>query len=300
MTDAVVNLDLVTIEPGEFAMGSTEFYPEEAPVRRRLVDRFRIARAPVTNAQFGAFVDATGYVTTAERPLPEDDFPGLDDAARLPGSLVFTMTAGPVDLSDWRQWWSWEPGACWRTPFGPGSDIRDKGDHPVVQVSLDDAEAYCAWAGGRLPTEVEWEFAARGGIDGAVFAWGDEPQRADDLRANTWQGSFPWSNTGARGWHGTSPVGTFPPNGYGLVDVVGNVWEWTATPWTDRHSPACECSPQADLAQTGDATSSGWVAKGGSHLCAPEYCLRYRPAARTRQSRDSSTTHMGFRVARDA
>lgn len=292
--DPTRDLDLRVIGPGEFAMGSADFYPEEGPVHRRRVDGFLIARAPVTNAQFGAFVDATGYITTAERPLAPEDFPDIPDDGRSPGSLVFTMTSGPVDLPDWRQWWSWVPGASWRAPFGPGSDILDKADHPVVQVSLDDAEAYCSWVGARLPTEVEWEFAARGGIDGAVFAWGDEPQRKDDLLANTWQGSFPWSNSGARGWRGTSPVGSFPPNGYDLVDVVGNVWEWTATPWTDRHASACGCSPQADL-----AAGSGWVAKGGSHLCAPEYCLRYRPAARTRQSRDSSTTHMGFRVARD-
>jgi formylglycine-generating enzyme required for sulfatase activity len=295
MSGASMDLDLCTIEAGEFTMGSADFYPEEAPVHRRQVERFLIARAPVTNAQFGAFVAATGYVTTAERPLPTEEFPDLADEARLPGSLVFTMTSGPVDLNDWRQWWKWVPGANWRAPFGPGSSIDDKGDHPVVQVSLDDAEAFCAWAGVRLPTETEWEFAARGGIDGAVFAWGDEPQRPDDLRANTWQGSFPWVNAGARGWRGTSPVGTFPPNGYGLVDMAGNVWEWTATAWTDRHSSPCGCSPSV-----APATVTDRVAKGGSHLCAPEYCLRYRPAARTRQSRDSSTTHMGFRVARDA
>jgi formylglycine-generating enzyme required for sulfatase activity len=292
VTRAAIELDLVVIEPGEFLMGSEGFYPEESPITRRRVDRFRIARSPVTNAQFEVFVEATGYVTTAERPLSTHDFPGLDATERAPGSLVFTMTQGPVELSDWRQWWSWVPGASWRAPFGPGSDIRGKSEHPVVQVSLDDAEAFCDWAGVRLPTEVEWEFAARGGMDGAVFAWGDEPQHPDSLLANTWQGSFPWLNTGARGWRGTSPVGTFPPNGYGLVDVVGNVWEWTSSPWADRHASPCGCSPAVSPQDGAD-----WVAKGGSHLCAPEYCLRYRPAARTKQSRDSSTTHMGFRVS---
>ena len=292
-----MSADLVAIEGGWFRMGSASFYPEESPVVEREVAGFRIGRTPVTNAQFAEFVDASGYVTTAERTLDPADFPDAPGLDTSPGSLVFTPPAGPVDLRDWRQWWRWVPGACWRSPFGPGSDVEGKGSHPVVQVSADDADAYCAWSNTRLPTEEEWEFAARGGLDGATFTWGEEPQHVGSLKANTWQGNFPWRNTGALGWRGTSPVGTFPANGFGLVDMTGNVWEWTSTAWTDAHrASTCECSPQVSV----DATARSRVAKGGSHLCAPEYCLRYRPAARTRQSRDSSTTHMGFRVACDA
>lgn len=293
-----LGLDLVAIEGGSFAMGSTAFYREEAPVVQRTVAPFELARTPVTNAQFAAFVAATGYVTTAERPLDPADFPGAVDLDTTPGSLVFTPTEGPVDLRDWRQWWRWVPGASWRAPRGPEAPAALDG-HPVVQVSFEDAVAFCEWAGVRLPTEEEWELAARGGLDGATYTWGEEPQHVGALKANTWQGDFPWRSTGANGWVGTSPVGVFPPNGFGLLDMAGNVWEWTSTRWTDRHeavptaSPSsCGCSPAAAPG------SDDRVAKGGSHLCAPEYCLRYRPAARTRQSPDSATTHMGFRVAR--
>lgn len=287
---------LVQLEGGTVLMGSEAFYPEERPIVEHRVRPFAIGMAPVTNAEFASFVEATGYVTTAERELDPADFPGAIGLDTTPGSLVFTPTGGPVDLRDWRQWWSWIASASWRRPFGPGSSIDGKDDHPVVQVSYDDAIAYCAWAGVRLPTEVEWEFAARGGLVGATYSWGEEPQNLGELKANTWQGEFPWRNTGARGWVGTSPVGTFAPNGFGLVDVAGNVWEWTATAWSDHHraASACQCSPK-----TADETADAFVVKGGSHLCAPEYCLRYRPAARTQQTRDSSTTHIGFRVAAD-
>lgn len=293
----MTGLEFVDLDGGTFAMGSTAFYAEEGPIVERHVAAFSIARTPVTNAQFAEFVDATGYVTTAETPLDPADFPtvvGLDTRA---GSLVFRMTEGPVDLGDWRQWWHWVVGASWRQPRGPGVVEADRHEHPVVQVSFADASAFCEWAGGRLPTEQEWEFAARGGLDGATFAWGEQPQHEGQLKANTWQGEFPWHNTGANGWVGTSPVGSFPPNDFGLVDITGNVWEWTSSRWEQHHSePAvnCACSPVASTPVVTDR-----VAKGGSHLCAPEYCLRYRPAARTRQSIDSSTTHMGFRIARD-
>lgn len=287
--------DLVAVPGGTFAMGSQSFYPEEAPIVERSVGTFRIGRSPVTNAQFAAFVNATGYITTAERPLDPADFPGAVDLDTTPGSLVFTLTEGPVDLRDWRQWWRWVPGACWRRPGGSGTDLTNLDEHPVVQVSWEDARAYCDWSGTRLPTEPEWEFAARGGLAGATFAWGEEPQDVGALKANTWQGRFPYRNEGASGWIGTSPVGTFAPNGYGLNDVTGNVWEWTSTPWSDQHdATSCGCSPSA----AADVTA--YVTKGGSHLCAPEYCLRYRPAARSRQTPDSATTHMGFRVAADA
>lgn len=290
------SIDVVELRGGTFRMGSSAFYAEEAPGVDRTVAAFAIGRTPVTNEQFATFVSATGYVTTAERPLDPADFPqATSELDTNPGSLVFTPTVGPVDLSDWRQWWRWVPGACWRAPFGPGSNVDGKHNHPVVQVSFEDASAFCDWAGFRLPTEVEWEFAARGGLDGATYAWGEEPQHVGQLKANTWQGSFPWRNAGARGWEGTSPVGAFAENGYGLVDMTGNVWEWTSTEWsaTHRESPTCGCSPRPAAPSEAEAR----VAKGGSHLCAPEYCLRYRPAARTRQTIDSSTTHMGFRVA---
>jgi formylglycine-generating enzyme required for sulfatase activity len=284
----------VTISTGRFLMGSDTQYPEESPVIECSVDAFRIARAPVTNREFAEFIAATNYVTVAERPVDAIAL-GLADGPDLrAGSLVFTPTSGPVDLHDWRQWWRWTSGAFWRKPEGPGSTIDAREDHPVVHVAYEDAEAYCAWAGARLPTETEWEYAARGGLESATYAWGEEPPEVGVLKANTWQGRFPYRNDGADGWVGTSPVGTFPANGYDVVDMIGNVWEWTSTSWTDDHSaPTCSCSP------TASRDDPEMVIKGGSHLCAPEYCRRYRPSARSSQTRDSSTSHIGFRLARD-
>ncbi len=285
---------MITVPGGSFAMGS-DFYPEESPVTTVAVPAFELDRAPVTNREFAEFVRQTEYVTVAERTPDPKDFPGADPAMLVPGSVVFVPTAGPVDLRDWRQWWQWTPGASWRTPYGPDSDIADKDDHPVVQVAFEDAATFAAWAGKRLPTESEWEFAARGGIDGAMFAWGNEPDTADRLLANHWQGNFPYNNTGASGWVGTSPVGTFEPNAFGLVDMTGNTWEWTSTRWSPTHevTSQCGCSPSS-----ADGSHPQRVLKGGSHLCAPEYCLRYRPAARSAQDEDSATTHIGFRCAR--
>lgn len=297
--------DFVDLPGGTFRMGSEAFYAEEGPVHEARVEPFAIGRYAVTNAEFSAFVDATGYLTVAERTLDPADFAGVELESLDPGSLVFTPTAGPVDLRDWRQWWVWLPGASWRHPRGPDSDLEGLAEHPVVQVAYADVVAYAEWAGARLPTEVEWEFAARGGLDGATFAWGDEPN--DGTRANSWQGRFPYQNTGARGFVYTAPVGSFPPNGYGLHEMTGNTWEWTSTPWSSRHSVEEHCAPghhdrhgrvglhvdeSAGLPQQR-------VLKGGSHLCAPEYCLRYRPAARSAQTDDSATTHIGFRLARD-
>lgn len=287
---------MVTLDGGTFLMGSEGFYPEEGPVHEVHVASFAMDQCAVTNEQFARFVAETGYRTVAEREPDPAQFPGADPAILVPGSLVFTPTSGPVDLRDWRQWWSWQPGASWRHPFGPESDLDGKMQHPVVQVSFEDASAYAAWAGKRLPTEREWEFAARCGLSGAVYPWGDEPNEGVQLKANTWQGRFPYLNHGANGWVGTAPVGSFPPNAFGLFDMTGNTWEWTVDHWTDRHSgetpSSCGCGPSGNA----DAASGGTrVLKGGSHLCAPEYCLRYRPAARSPQTEDSATTHIGFR-----
>jgi formylglycine-generating enzyme required for sulfatase activity len=288
--------DLIELPGGAFRMGSTSFYPDEAPVHTATVGAFAVERHPVTNAQFAEFVADTGYVTVAERPLDPALYPGVAPADLAPGALVFRPTAGPVDLRDWRQWWDWAPGASWRQPFGAGSadwDFADRLAHPVVQVAYSDAAAYAQWAGRRLPSEAEWEYAAGGG-SATAYAWGDDVRPGGELMANTWQGRFPYRNDGALGWVGTSPVGTFPANCFGLLDMIGNVWEWTTTEYSGRHrvdGPAKGCctpsrEPDPSVNQT---------LKGGSHLCAPEYCHRYRPAARSPQSQDSATTHIGFR-----
>jgi formylglycine-generating enzyme required for sulfatase activity len=281
---------MLQIPGGEFHMGSTRFYPEEAPVHVVSVEPFRLDRHPVTNTAFAEFVDATDYVTVAERPLDPDDFPGAPPELLRPGGLVFHPTAGPVPLHDVSRWWSYVPGASWRTPHGPGSDVDALADHPVVQVAYEDAEAFAAWRGVRLPTEAEWERAARGGLDGADYTWGDEEVPEGEQRANTWQGEFPWQNLMLDGFASTSPVGSFPPNGYG----------W----WRGGHHPeathAC-CGPSVDRGpepMPGERHASR-VIKGGSHLCAPNYCLRFRPAARQPQSADTSTCHIGFRCAAD-
>jgi formylglycine-generating enzyme len=323
---------MIRVEGGTFTMGSTEFYPDEGPTVRARVDTFEMDAHPVTNEQFAAFVEATGYVTVAERPLNEADYPGVAAEDLLPGALVFQPTAGPVDLGDWRNWWTWQTGASWRHPFGADSNLDDRQHHPVVHVAFDDVNAYASWAGRRLPTEAEWEYACRGGHEGRIYAWGNEPRLDDRLMANSWQGRFPYLNTGADGWIGTSPVGSFEPNDFGIVDMIGNVWEWTSDYYTAGHdamhhdelasdsNPAgeeagCMCGPQ-DGRETGHAHLSAQttakaaasaepgsaiprrVLKGGSHLCAPEYCLRFRPAARSPQAEDTATTHIGFRLAR--
>ncbi|GAB3246342.1 formylglycine-generating enzyme family protein [Arthrobacter pigmenti] len=292
-------------------MGSSDFYPDEGPRHLVRVPAFELDEHPVSNAEFAAFIGETGYITVAERPLDPEEFPGLPHRDLAPGGLVFTPSSGPVDLGNWRQWWRWAPGACWRQPLGPGSSIEGREDHPAVQLSFADACAYSVWAGKRLPDEAEWEFASRGGLsDAFTYAWGDEPRPDGVLMANTWQGRFPYINTGARGWKGTSPVRTFPPNAYGLFDMIGNVWEWTDNYYSPSHHArtgtrgrpgGCSCSPHrektAESADPGAGTRRR-VLKGGSHLCAPEYCLRYRPSARSPQTEDTATSHIGFRCAR--
>ena len=297
--------DLVLIEGGTFLMGSDEFYPDERPVHERAVESFHIDRHAVTNEEFAAFVDDTGYVTVAERELDPADFPGANPADLVPGSMVFTPTARPVDLDDWRNWWRWQPGAHWRRPFGPDSSIDERMRHPVVHVAFEDATAYAAWAGKRLPTEAEHEYAARGGLSGARFAWGDDMQPGGRVLANSWLGRFPYRNEGVGD---AAPVGSYPPNGYGLYDMTGNTWEWTSDYWTPRHLRLSDRPVDPGRRQTLLATASAQegfstprrVLKGGSHLCSPEYCLRFRPAARSAQAEDTGMSHIGFRCARDA
>jgi formylglycine-generating enzyme len=299
-------MDLVALPAGRFRMGSTDFYPEEGPVREVELDGFLIESGPVTVAQFVEFVAATGYVTLAERAPEAADYPDADPSLLVAGSAVFRPTPGPVPLDDPRRWWAYVPGADWRHPWGPDSDNSGRVDHPVTHVAFEDAEAYARWAGRELPSEAQWEYAARGGLDGARFAWGEEPAPGEELMANFWQGEFPWRNSGAKGWQGTSPVGLFPANGYGLHDVTGNVWEWTSDFYSYAPGAGASpcCRPRNPRVETAEgsydrgrpgAETPRRVVKGGSHLCAPSYCLRYRPAARQPEAVDTSTSHIGFR-----
>jgi formylglycine-generating enzyme required for sulfatase activity len=284
---------MVFVEAGRFRMGSEDFYPEERPVRDVEVGGFWIDEHPVTVAEFRRFVKRTGYVTRAEQPLDPRDYPGADPAALVPGSLVFHPTRGPVSLDDYRSWWRYVPGATWERPEGPESAVYTRARHPVVHVAHEDAAAYAEWAGKQLPTEAEWEYAARGGLDGKVFSWGDEFMPGGRLMANTWHGRFPYRHDRPDPWLRTSPVGTYPPNGYGLYDMAGNVWEWTDDVFsTAGGAPATHhcCAPSQPGGQIPRR-----VIKGGSHLCAPDYCLRYRPAARQAEAVDTSTSHIGFR-----
>jgi formylglycine-generating enzyme required for sulfatase activity len=271
------------------------------------VDGFWIDRHPVTNREFARFVRATGHVTVAERPPDPADYPAADPALLRSGSTVFVPPPQVVDLSDHYQWWDYVPGADWRHPRGPGSSIRRLAAHPVVHVALADVEAYAHWAGTELPTEAEWEFAARGGLHDAEYTWGDEFTPGGRFMANTWQGRFPVVNERLDGFEWTSPVGSFPPNGYGLSDMAGNVWEWTADWFQDHHETAHSCctvvNPRGsdreasfDHAQLSEGIRMPRkVMKGGSHLCAENYCRRYRPAARMPQDVDTGTSHLGFR-----
>ena len=299
--------DMILVPGGTFRMGSDQHYPEEAPVHRVTVDGFRIDRTPVTNRQFHDFVRATGHVTFAEKRPDPKAYPGAQPHMLYAGSLVFSPPDYPVDLRNWEQWWTLLKGADWRHPYGPKSNIRGLDNHPVVHVTYTDALAYAHWAGKDLPTEAEWEFAARGSLDGAEFAWGTELTPDGRQMANTWQGAFPFQNTAQDGFERTSPVTAFPPNGYGLYDMIGNVWEWTSDFYTPKHpadAPKACCIPENPRGGREDQSYAPCepgiriprrVLKGGSHLCAPNYCRRYRPAARHPQPVDTSTSHVGFR-----
>jgi len=306
--DSTLHPGMVRIPGGSFRMGSENFYPEERPVRKITVSDFWIDCHEVTNEQFARFVAETGYATLAERAPDPEDFPGAPAENLVPGSMVFQKRTGPVDLRNYANWWAWTPGASWRHPKGPGSSLDDSGNHPVVHVAYEDVEAYASWAGKELPTEAEWEFAARGGLDDAIFPWGDEEFPDGRAMVNSWQGEFPWQNLLADGYEGTSPVGSFPPNGYGLFDMAGNVWEWTSDWYEPRGSnPTVKSCCMGSVNPRVVSPEKSYdprqpqfpiprrVVKGGSHLCAPNYCFRYRPAARQPQMIDTSMCHIGFR-----
>jgi formylglycine-generating enzyme required for sulfatase activity len=295
--------NLVWVAGGDFLMGSDRHYAEEAPARRESVRGFWIERYTVTNAQFARFVAETGHVTVAERAPNAADYPGAKLEMLRPGSLVFEKTH--AHLLNAYAWWHYVFGADWRHPRGPNSSLGGLDQHPVVHVAFEDALAYATWAGRALPTEAEWEFAARGGLDGAEFAWGDELMPDGQYMANTWQGTFPRENLLADGYEWTAPVGAYPANGYGLYDMIGNVWEWTSDWYQERRSAGAGCCSAAEADHNARERSYDprlpeiriprKVIKGGSFLCAPNYCRRYRPAARMSQPIDTSACHLGFR-----
>jgi formylglycine-generating enzyme required for sulfatase activity len=301
------DLDMVWVPGGAVTMGSDHHYPEEAPAHRVHVSGFWIDRFQVTNVKFRRFVQATGYVTVAERVPKLEDYPGADPANLVAGSVVFAPPPGRVPMNDHYQWWAWKPGADWKHPEGPGSSIQGREKHPVVHLAWEDVSAYADWAGKTLPTEAEWEFAARGGHDGRSFAWGDELAPKGKMLANYWQGEFPWQNLTLDGFERTAPVGSFPPNDYGLFDMIGNAWEWTSDWYAGHGEVQRSCCSCAEVDPRGPAREQSIdphapgaaiprkVLKGGSFACAENYCQRYRPAARMHHPIDTGTNHISFR-----
>jgi formylglycine-generating enzyme len=295
--------NMVWIPGGTFTMGSDRHYPEEAPAHLTTVSGIWMDKYLVTNSEFRKFVEETGHITEAERVPDAAMYPGALPHMLMPGSVVFRKPFRRVDLRNHYNWWVWVPGANWQHPEGRESSLKGREYHPVVHVAYKDIEAYAVWAGKEIPTEAEWELAARGGLENAVYTWGDELTPGGKFMANTWQGEFPIVNLALDGFQGTSPVGSFPPNGYGLYDMAGNVWEWTSDWFIAHRAAAACCSGRAK----GDAREKSYdpampkvhiprkVMKGGSFLCAPDYCFRYRPAARIPQQVDTGTCHQGFR-----
>ena len=304
---------MVWVPGGEFSMGcadptqssccGNEPMPDARPIHRVSVDGFWMDKTTVTNDQFARFVQATGYVTMAERKPLAADLPGVPAEALVPGSLVFTPTSAPVSLADYTQWWRYRPGANWRHPEGPDSNLAGKGRYPVVQVAYRDAQAYAKWAGKRLPTEAEWEFAARGGLTGKRYAWGDDLNPGGKWMANIYEGDFPVKDTGADGYAGLAPVGRFAANGYGLYDMAGNVWQWCSDWYRDDYYPTLASAgsvtrnPQGppDSYDPAQPTLAERVQRGGSFLCTAQYCSRYLVGSRGKGEPDSSANHLGFR-----
>jgi formylglycine-generating enzyme required for sulfatase activity len=296
---------MVWIPGGKFQMGSDYHYPEEAPAHQVTVSGFWMDKYTVTNEQFQKFVKATRYVTVAERVPNAADYPGAKPEFLVPASLVFQKPTQRVDMRDICNWWQYLPGANWRHPEGQGSSIKGREKHPVVHVAYEDVEAYAQWIDKTLPTEAEWEFAARGGLEDAEYTWGDELSPHGRMMANTWQGEFPIQNMLTDGYERTAPVGSYPANGYGLYDMAGNVWEWTTDWYQNQHAPKTCCgsiNPKGGTMEQSydlnlpDIRIPRKVLKGGSYLCAPNYCMRYRPAARIAEPIDTSTCHVGFRL----
>ncbi len=296
-------LNMVWIPPGKFKMGSNHpMFQDARPIHEVTLDGFWMDVTPVTNAQYSRFVKATGYVTVAERPLNPNDFPGVPKDKLVPGALVFKTTSKPVPLDDVSQWWEYVPGANWKHPEGPESDLLKRLNHPVVQIAYEDAEAYARWAKKRLPTEAEWEYAARGGLNQKPYVWGDKFRPHGQIMANTWQGHFPNQNTKEDGWITTSPVNAFPKNRFGLYDMSGNVWEWCSDwyrPDYYEHSPKKNPKGPPTSFDPEELGMKKRIQRGGSFLCSDQYCSRYMPGGRGKGAIDTGSVHVGFRCVLD-